>query len=214
MTAETEGRQRLTTEPCPPDDGRRRAERARWEDRHARAGAPPPPSAFVARAVSGIGRPRPGALALDLACGSGRHSALLASAGWSVVALDASRRAVARALAAAPRAAGLVAEAGRLPLRPARFGLVVVTCFLERDLFRSSLASLLEPGGMLLVETFTLEHFERAGHPRREFCLTEGEIDALCASSAPPLEVLDRSRTRPGPHGSPAGLEGILARRA
>ncbi len=207
-------RPRRSAAPTGPDPSPPRASRARWDARHAASGPPGPASAFVSREVRRLGRARPGARALDFACGSGRHAALLAAEGWVVVALDASRQAIRRTLAAAPGSLGVVADAERVPLRPERFGLVVVTCFLDRTLFASALATLLEPGGVLIAETFTREHFARAGHPRRDFCLTKGELDALCASSSPRLEIIARSRTRPGPGGAPPGLEGVVARRA
>ena len=186
-------------------------DRARWEERHARAATEPvaAPSPFVAHHVARLGdrerRPR----ALDLACGGGRHTRTLVDAGFAAIALDASPTAVRRAVAGAPGALGVVADAHALPFRDRSFALIVKTCFLERALF-ADLARLLRPGGHLLAETFRLAQHERTGHPRRDFCLADGELERLCAAAGlSPLEARERG------DGAEAGaaLGGILARR-
>ena len=58
-----------------------------WDARHARSGAPGDPHPAVRAVVDGL----PPGRAVDLACGAGRHALLLASAGWSVDAVDLSR---------------------------------------------------------------------------------------------------------------------------
>jgi len=60
---------------------------AAWDARHARSGTPGNPHPVVRSLLGGL---RPGR-AVDLACGAGRHALLLASAGWSVDAVDLSR---------------------------------------------------------------------------------------------------------------------------
>lgn len=188
-----------------------RDERQRWEARHARGGSLAPPSRFVAEHARRLRDPGRRQRALDVACGGGRHSAELAAVGFSTVALDASPTAVRRALAAGA-ASGVVADALALPLRARAFDLVVMTCFLERTIV-PRLAELLTPGGHLLMETFRLAQHELTGHPRREFCLTEGELERLCAASDPVLAVVAAERREPGPNGDPPALAAVLARR-
>jgi SAM-dependent methyltransferase len=99
------------------------------------------------------------AAAIDLAMGSGRHAYLLARSGFRTfgvdIRLDAVRKAAARA-----RAEGLVVRAWcgdltQVPQPRERFDVVVVTRFLERDLF-ASIRTTLKSGGILLYETFTV----------------------------------------------------------
>jgi len=128
---------------------------------------------------------------LDLACGRGRHARLVAGWGLRVVALDHDAEAL-RALAGDARRAGLAisplradAEApSGLPLRPGSFGAVVVTRFLHRPL-APALAALLQPGGLLVYETFTRRQRELGKGPRNPwFLLDEGELPQLFAGLA------------------------------
>lgn len=187
------------------------AQRRRWDDRHAAATPLAPPSSFVARHVSGLRDAARRQRALDVACGGGRHTRLLVAAGFTTVALDASLAAVRRA-SASRGALGVVADARALPFRSQSFDLIVSTCFLERAAF-APMSTLLRPSGYLLVETFRRIQHERTGHPRAEFCLTDGELEALCLTDATGLRHVDSHRSEPGPDGRPPALAGLLARR-
>ena len=93
--------------------------------------------------------------ALDLACGSGRHTRLLAARGMQVTALD--RNAELLGPLAGPNVTTLVndleAEGAVWPFEPGRFALIVVTNYLHRPLF-PHLAASLRPDGILIYETF------------------------------------------------------------
>lgn len=188
------------------------AERARWEDRHATAPSVTPPSPFVERHARNEALRQPHGLALDLACGSGRHAHLLASLGLTTVAVDFSTTALAHA---APRGSGIrpvAADAAALPFAEARFDLIVQTCFLDRAIF-PVLARLLAPGGLLVVETFTVAQFEATGHPRRELCLSPGELRSLCERADTALAPIDQTAADRGKPGRSRLVEGIAARR-
>ena len=125
---------------------------------------------------------KPGARMLDIACGRGRHMAWFAGRGLQVTGIDRS----AEALTEASRYGQVVQadlETQAWPLMdstaPQRFDVVVVTNYLWRALFASILHSL-EPGGLLLYETFARGN-ERFGRPARpEFLLQPGELLSLC----------------------------------
>ena len=125
--------------------------------------------------------PAPGR-ALDVAMGHGRHAAVLARAGLRAfgvdVALGAVRDAVARAAADGLIVRGWCADLTRSPLPIARFGLVLVTRYLQRDLF-PSIGDALVPGGFVLYETFTVR--QRAfgvGPTSPDHLLEDGELIA------------------------------------
>jgi SAM-dependent methyltransferase len=122
------------------------------------------PSPFV---LDHLGLAPPG-VALDVACGTGRHALALARAGRTVEAIDRD-----------PSACALLAERARaeqLPIRvacadlerlvpaPARYALVVNALYLDRRLV-PALCRALRPGGLLLFETFSVEQLA-SGHPR------------------------------------------------
>lgn len=182
-----------------------------WESRHEKRPPRAAPSAFVERHARTFDRdasPR----ALDLACGSGRHTRLLADLGFEVVALDFSRAALLQARSGGRTITAVEADATRLPLAPRSFDLVVQTCFLERAVL-GNLLTLLRPGGLLVLETFAVAQFHATGHPRREFCLEPGEIEDLCGATGQDIEIIERETGDRGEPGSPRHLDAIAVRR-
>ena len=130
-----------------------------------------PPSPWVRRWAGFI---RPGGAVLDVACGGGRHARWLAQLGFEVDAVDRSPE-----LFASPppgvRVLGADIEAGPWPYAGHRFDAVVVTNYLHRPLL-PVLVDALEPGGLLVYETFARGH-ERFGRPTNpDFLLAPGEL--------------------------------------
>jgi SAM-dependent methyltransferase len=119
---------------------------------------------------------RPKGMVLDLACGAGRHARYLAQRGFSVEAVDRDRAALA-SLAQVPgvRTTCAELEGGPWPYHGTRFDGIVVTNYLHRPLF-SLLREALQPGGVLIYETFMLgnERFGRPSNP--DFLLRPGEL--------------------------------------
>lgn len=135
--------------------------------------AAPSPSAWVARFACLI--PEHGEV-LDLACGSGRHSRLLASLGHRVEAVDRDPQALAR-LADVERVTGRQAdlESGAWPYAGRSFAGIVVTNYLFRPRLDDLLDSLADPG-LLIYETFMIGN-ERFGKPSNpDFLLRSQEL--------------------------------------
>ncbi|CAN0403253.1 unnamed protein product [Phaeothamnion confervicola] len=116
----------------------------------------------------------PGAAVLDVAAGKGRHSRFFAERGHPVTAIDRD----VSGLAAGDNIEVIVADledGSPWPLAGRAFGAVVVTNYLHRPLLPVLLDSV-EPGGVLLYETFMIGN-ERFGKPSRpEFLLEDGEL--------------------------------------
>ncbi len=117
-----------------------------------------------------------GGSVLDLACGGGRHSRLLAGLGYSVEAVDRDGE----ALAGLAGVAGVHSyccdlEGGPWPYGGRGFAGIVVTNYLWRPLLPALLA-MLEPGGVLIYETFMVgnEAFRPPSNPA--FLLRPGEL--------------------------------------
>ena len=152
-----------------------------------------------------------GGRVIDIAAGRGRHTLLLASAGFQVTAVDRDASAL-EDLARTANAAGLAVvtgtrdleSAGPLDLGDAIFAIAVVFNYLHRPLFPAILRAL-APGGLLLYETFLTGQAER-GHPKNPaFLLEPGEL----ATRVSPLTVL---RSREGDYGGTL-VASIVARR-
>lgn len=126
---------------------------------------------------------RPGGTVLDLACGSGRNARWLAGQGWPVIAVDRDSKALSNLTGVdsiSPLQVDL--EEGIWPFPGLQFDAIVVCRYLHRPLL-SLLAKSLNPGGILIYETFMIGQ-ERLGRPRNlEFLLLPDELlHAFCAS--------------------------------
>jgi len=116
------------------------------------------PAAFALRSGFLLGEVRPGERALDIGCGTGEFSAVLAGAGASVVGVDVAEAALSRARA---RHVGvdfrLVPIDGPLPFEDNSFDVVWASELIEHvaDTARwlSEVRRVLAPGGRLLVTT-------------------------------------------------------------
>jgi tellurite methyltransferase len=107
---------------------------------------------WVPRAASMMAH-RPTLRALDVAMGRGRHVPLLTAAGFRVFGVDVRLDALRDAVQQGPVSAWC-ADLTMVPLPRARFDLVLVTRYLQRDLL-PSLRGAVVPGGVVLFETFT-----------------------------------------------------------
>ncbi len=135
------------------------------------------PSSWVRRFASLIPR---GGIVLDLACGSGRHSQLLAKLGHSVLAVDQDTTAIETLNAPSITAKCLNLEQEAWPLQGEKFCGIVVTNYLYRP-HLDHLPELLEESGILIYETFAQgnEQFGKPSNPN--FLLNPGELLAFAA---------------------------------
>jgi tellurite methyltransferase len=166
----------------------------------------------------------PRGVALDIACGTGRHALLLAKLGQTVTAVDASGVAL-DTIAKLAKESSLGLRCGvdlgesqphsaELRLVQANlettglprdsFDLILCIHYLQRSLF-SQIEQALRPGGMLLFETFTRAQLRFPGGLRNpEFLLEDGEL----RSAFPKLRTVFYRELRAG-----KGIASLLAQR-
>jgi SAM-dependent methyltransferase len=136
----------------------------------------------IAEASSWVRRFAPaipqGGITLDLACGAGRHAVLMASLGYTVLAVDQDTSAL--ELLKNPRIQTQEADLeGELwPLAGLQFSGIVVTNYLYRP-YLDQLPQMLNEGGVLIYETFADGNaaFGKPSNPN--FLLKPGELLAL-----------------------------------
>jgi SAM-dependent methyltransferase len=176
-------------------------ERAKWEQRYRQAAEQPfygrEPSPFVVRALPLL--PAPGRC-LDVAGGEGRNALFLAARGWQVTLVDVAVAGVATARRRAAQEcrplALVVADTDHWPLCPgaARWDLILVVNYHSRALVAAA-ATMLRPGGALLVEGFAREQLGRSsGGPQDPELLWRPneliELVAFPGGGAPSLRVV------------------------
>ncbi|MBT8423324.1 MAG: class I SAM-dependent methyltransferase [Gammaproteobacteria bacterium] len=134
------------------------------------------PSRWIQRHLTAIPR---GSHVLDLACGSGRHLRLLRDSGYTACGVDRDTSAAGEL--ASPGVIELLQydlERDRWPFGSAEYAAIIVCNYLHRPLF-PCIADTLQPGGVLLYETFAVGN-EQYGRPRNpDFLLRPGELRAV-----------------------------------
>lgn len=137
-------------------------------------------SAWVKRFAAAIPK---GGLVLDLACGAGRHSVMLADMGYFVLAVDQDISAIQKLQNSSIQVCQLDLEAAAWPLEGQEFAGIVVSNYLYRP-FLDKLLNALQEGGVLIYETFAAGN-SRFGKPSNpNFLLKTGELLALAEHSS------------------------------
>jgi SAM-dependent methyltransferase len=122
----------------------------------------PPPTPLLVETAAKLKAGR----ALDLACGKGRNAIWLAEHGWQVTAVDRSPVAI-------PEVDVHVADLEKhdFPIEEAAWDLIVVSYYLQRDLFEPVKQGV-KHGGVALV----IVHLFEPGHEHSRFSLHPGEL--------------------------------------
>mgnify|MGYP006281387087 CR=1 FL=1 len=154
----------------------------------------PPPSDWVCRFAGYV----PAGPVLDLACGGGRHGRLFRARGHPVTLVDRDLSGVAD-LAGLDGVEAIATdlEDGRpFPLAGRGFAGVVVTNYLYRPLLPALVAAV-QPGGVLLYETFAQgqQHLGRPTNP--DFLLDPGELLDAVRGALTVTAYEDRTVHRP-----------------
>jgi SAM-dependent methyltransferase len=123
-----------------------------------------------------------GGLILDLACGAGRHTVLLASLGHQILAVDRDISMMETLKSALIQTLKLDLEDSEWPLLKQEFSAIVVTNYLYRP-FLDELPKMLCEGGVLIYETFAEGNAQFGKPSNPKFLLKPGELLALAQRS-------------------------------
>jgi SAM-dependent methyltransferase len=158
-------------------------------------------------------------IAVDVACGQGRHVLYLARRGWQVDAVDISEVALEQ-LTAAAAAEGLAvtcrqhdfeppAQLGANPFEPDRYHLAVMMRYTNLPLL-SHIAAALRPGGYLVTEVYLTSGLADGGARNPDYRVTSGALREAAAG----LETIAyREGVAKDREGQPAPLAQLVARR-
>ena len=119
-----------------------------------------------------------GGLVLDLACGSGRHSLLLAGMGYQVLAVDQDISTVESLDHPLISSKRCDLEGAQWPFDDSLFSAIVVTNYLYRPHI-GQLPKMLQKGGVLIYETFAVGNGDFGKPSNPNFLLNPGELLAL-----------------------------------
>ena len=174
-----------------------------WNERH-RAGAERDEATPLPLLIETASEMKPGR-ALDLACGAGRNALWLAEHGWSVTAVDGSPAAIERVRKrAAERSVNVNAQVADLEKREysieqAHWDLVVISYYLQRDLFEPAKRGV-APRGVLMAIVLLGEG---------RFSLAAGELRGYFKG----WEILHDREGNPGGSPEHRAVAEIVARR-
>ena len=117
--------------------------------------------------------------ALDIAMGEGRNGVFLATKGYQVTGIDISEtglnkaRALAKEHGVSIETTVVDLETYQLPTE--RYDVIICSYYLQRNLF-PQMINALKPGGVIMVETYTLEHLKYSPRFPRQFLLEPNEL--------------------------------------
>lgn len=120
-------------------------------------------------------------MALDLACGKGRHALYLSQKGYKVIAVDINKENL-KCFSGKNITKLLkdIENQNNWPLTSFKFDIIIITNFLNRSLFPLILKSM-KKGGFLIYETFSEGH-QKIGKPKNpNYILKPRELISLCS---------------------------------
>jgi SAM-dependent methyltransferase len=181
-----------------------------WDERYRSGRQPEDLEAAPTRLVMETARRLAPGQALDVACGTGRHALWLASRGWNVTAVDGAPAAIEilqhRAAAAGVTLDARVAdlEKGEYSIGRAAWDLIVMSYYLQRDLFEPAKHGAV-PGGIVLA----IVHITEPGEEPTYKLLRPGELRTYFAG----WEILHSYEGNPEDPAHQRAVAEIAARR-
>lgn len=121
-------------------------------------------------------------LALDLACGSGRNSYILAEQGYKILALDNDEKKLSKIVDKNIITKKVnIEKISHWPIDPNKFDLIIIFNFLYRPIFPNIINSL-NINGYLVYETFGKGHSKFGSPSNKDYLLNNKELIKLTSS--------------------------------
>ena len=114
-------------------------------------------------------------LALDIALGLGGNAGFLIERGWRVIGVDIAEVGVRRAKERWPLLMAAVIDLTRYQWPPCSFDVILNFYYCQRDLW-PRFRSMLKPGGVLIMETMTIEMLRTRPDYSPDYLLQPGEL--------------------------------------
>ena len=182
-----------------------REDKIRWNEKYRSQSAPERPSELLVRHIGLLENRR----VLDIAAGMGRHAAFLARHGCRVDALEWSDEALRRLRTIeGVETYEVDLDIGELPQR--KYGGILCFYYLNRRLF-PMIVDRLEPGGVLLFETYVANERNEGAPSNPDFLLKKGELPETFSD----LEILEYTeKLTKREDGRTAMLASLVARKS
>lgn len=181
-----------------------------WDERYRSGRQPEDLEAAPTRLVIETAKALAPGKALDLACGTGRNALWLAKQGWTLMAVDGApaaieilqHRAAVEGVTVEARVADL--EKGEYSIEQSAWDLILMSYYLQRDLFEPAKRGVV-PGGIVLAIVHTTEPGEEPAYKR----LRPGELQRYFDG----WEILHHYQGRPADPAHQRAVAEIVARR-
>jgi SAM-dependent methyltransferase len=181
-----------------------------WNKRYGSGEQPEDLEPAPTRLVIETAKPLTPGKALDLACGTGRNALWLAGHGWKVTAVDGApaaieilqHRAAMQGVTLDARVADL--EKSEYSIEPSAWDLIVISYYLQRDLFEPAKRGV-APDGIVLAIVHITEPGEEPTHKR----LRPGELPRFFGG----WEILHNYEGKPRDPAHQRAVAEIVARR-
>jgi tellurite methyltransferase len=180
---------------------------ARWNERYQQEPFRTPIDARPLLVQNAALLPQQG-LAIDVAMGLAGNASFLLERGLRVIGVDISEVAVRQAKVRLPALFAAVADLNRFYLPPAIFDVILNFYYLQRELWPVYKFAL-RPGGLLFIETLTLDMLQIHPETEPEYLLQPGE---LYASFADMQILVYREGWQTGMNGHRRAVASLVAR--
>jgi len=133
----------------------------------------------------------PKKIALDIACGGGRHISYLEELGFFIDGIDISSEAISKLKDKFGKRVNLIeADLDNYEFEKDKYGLIIKANFLDRDVINRAKSALVL-GGIFVVETYVEDKLNEKPNSNPDFLLKKGELEEIFKDGFEILEYVE-----------------------